>query len=44
MDIISDIWERHGHLHIFVELLGHPTLIDTGGEYFIRLFAPAQDI
>jgi len=37
---ISDVWPQSppkGRLHVYVS-------VDTTGEYFIRLFAPPQDI
>ncbi len=40
MDTISDVWPQmppKGRLHVYVS-------VDTTGEYFIRLFAPPQDI
>jgi hypothetical protein len=49
-DTIADVWPGEPpvkHLHVFVSLpsgMGSPTLIDHGGECFLRLFAPAQDI
>jgi hypothetical protein len=49
MEFISDVWERPTdiHLHVFVGLpgrVGSLTLVNTGGECFIRFFAPSQDI
>jgi hypothetical protein len=50
MDRISDVWPQgppKDSLHVFVSLpagMGTPTLVDNGGECFVRLFSPAQNI
>ena len=50
METISDVWPGqppNRHLHVFVSLparVSSPAIRYDGGECFIRLFAPAQNI